>query len=109
MKRPRVLWSAVAGAVLAAAVAAIYLGIIAAEGEGELGSGRVLLVAGAFAAAALALGIAAWPVRFRLPLLVGAALLLMALTVLGAASIGVVLLPAAVLAWVAAARVARRR
>jgi hypothetical protein len=33
----------------------------------------------------------------------------MALTVLGAASIGVLLLPAAVLAWVAAAGVARRR
>jgi hypothetical protein len=109
VEAPRILWSAVAAAAVAAAVDALYVAIIASEGEGELGTPIVVLVAGLLGAAAVTLAVASRPVRLRRPLLVGAALVLAILTVLGIASIGVLVLPAAVLAWVAAARVLRRR
>jgi hypothetical protein len=104
VQRPRVIWSALLAAVLAAAVDGIYLAIIASEGEGQLTSLAVLVIAAALGAAALALGVAARPAPFRFPLLVGSAAVLAVLTVLGAASIGVLLLPAAVLAWIAVVR-----
>lgn len=101
------IWSAVAAAVLAASVDAVYLTIIASEGELE--SVLVLAFASSLALAALALAVASRPVAFRLPLLVGAAVVLVIFTVLGAASLGLFLLPAAVLAVVAAARAPRLR
>lgn len=109
MEAPRILWSAVGAAAVAAAVDALYLALVASEGEGELGTPVVLLVAGLLGAAAGTLAVASRPVRHRGPLLVGAALVLATLTVLGIASIGVLLLPAAVLASVASARVLWRR
>jgi hypothetical protein len=109
VEAPRILWSAVAAAAVAVAVDALYVAIIASEGEGELGTPIVVLVAGLLGAAAVTLAVASRPVRLRGPLLVAAALVLAILTVLGIASIGVLVLPGAVLAWVAAARVLRRR
>lgn len=109
MERPRILWSAVAAAVVAVAVDAVYLTIIASEGEGELGSALVLGIAASLGLAAAALAVAARPVPFRQPLLAGAALVLAVFTVLGAASIGLFLLPAAVLASFAAVRAPRLR
>jgi hypothetical protein len=46
--------AAVGGGILLAGVDAVYLVIVASEGEGELGSARVLFVAGSLACAALA-------------------------------------------------------
>jgi hypothetical protein len=102
--QPRVVWSAVAAAVLASSVDALYLALIASQGDGELDSGRVLLVASSLGAAALVLALAARPVAGRKLLLIAATAVLVVWTILGAASIGVLLLPATVLAGVAAAR-----
>jgi hypothetical protein len=75
-KRTGILWTAVAGAIAAAAVDAIYLALIASEGEGQLASDRVLLVAGSIGAAAAALVIGARPVPGRKVLLLAATLVL---------------------------------
>jgi hypothetical protein len=105
VEAPRILWSAVTAAAFATAVAAFYLAIIASEGEGQLGSDRVFLVAASIGAAAVALVIAARPVPGRRVLLFAATLILVVWTVLGALSIGILLLPATVLAAVAATAV----
>lgn len=107
MERTRILWGAVAAAVLAVAVDALYLSLLAAEGD--LGNAVAVGFAAALAAAAAVLGYAARPVPYRGALLAGAAVVLGAWTILGAASIGLFLLPAAVLASFAAVRAPRPR
>lgn len=99
-------WYALAAAAIALAVDALYLVIIANEGEGELTSGRVLFVAGCVAGAAVALtwGLALGP-RARALLFAAAAAILVVWTLLGAFSIGILLAPAAVFAVLAAAGV----
>jgi hypothetical protein len=109
LEQPRILWSAVIAALIAAAGDAVYVAIIISEGEGELREALVLGITGLLAVTALALAVAAWPVRFRVSLLVASATALAVLTVLGAASIGVFFLPAAILAGIAAAQAARAR
>lgn len=107
MEEPRILWSAAVAALIAVAGDAVYVAIIMSEGEGELREAVVLGIACLLAVTALALAVAAWPVRFRVPLLVASAVVLAVMTVLGAASIGVFFLPAAILAGIAAVRAAR--
>ena len=99
-------WYALAAAAIAVAVDALYLVIIANEGEGELTSGRVLFVAGCVAGAAVALtwGLVLGP-RARALLFAAAAAMLVVWTLLGAFSIGILLAPAAVFAVLATATV----
>ena len=96
-------WQPLTAAAAALVVDALYLAIIWHEGEGELTSGRVLFVSGCLAAAAVALafGLFAAP-KVRAGLFAGAAGLLGAWVILGAFSIGLLLVPAAVLAAFAA-------
>ena len=85
---------------------ALYLAIIQSEGEGELTSGRVLFVAACVGGAALALISAQFLApRGRAVLLTAAAAMLGAWAVLGSFSIGLLLVPAAVLAGFAAGHV----
>ena len=85
---------------------ALYLAIIQSEGEGELTSGRVLFVAACVGGAALALISAQFlPSRGRAVLLTAAAAMLGVWAVLGSFSIGLLLVPAAVLAGFAAGHV----
>lgn len=102
----RTLWPAPAAAVAAALVDGLYLWLIAAEGEGQLTSGRVLFVATSLGAAALALaaGVRARRPRSRAVAFGAAGATLAVWTVLGAFSIGILLLPAAILAILAADR-----
>ena len=95
-------WQALIAAAIALAVDALYLVIIWGEGEGELTSGRVLLVAACLAAAAVALicGLLT-DGRTRGILFAAAAGMLVVLTFLGAFSIGLLLAPAAVFAVLA--------
>lgn len=96
-------WQALAAAGIALAVDALYLAIIQSEGEGELTSGRVLFVAACVGGAALALISAVFLApRARAIVLTAAAAMLGVWAVLGSFSIGLLLVPAAVLAAVAA-------
>jgi hypothetical protein len=99
-------WQAIIAAAIALGVDVLYLVIIWQEGEGELTSGRVLFVAGCVAGAAAAL---VWALalegRTRATLLTAAAAMLVAWTLLGALSIGLLLAPAAVFAVLAASAV----
>ena len=87
----------------------VYLLIIHGEGEGELTRSRVIFVAasiGAAAALAFAGALTSKPL-LRFALLAFAALLLLAYTLLGAMSIGVLLLVPTVLALRSAAHAAK--
>ena len=96
-------WQALCAAGIALAVDALYLSIIQGEGEGELTSGRVLFVAACVAGAALALVSALFLApRARGILLTAAAAMLGVWAVLGSFSIGLLLVPAAILAAFAA-------
>lgn len=96
-------WQALIAAGIALAVDALYLAIIQSEGEGELTSGRVLFVAACVGGAALALASAPFLApRARAILLTAAASLLGVWAVLGSFSIGLLLVPAAILAALAA-------
>ena len=98
-------WQALSAAGIALAVDALYIAIIQSEGEGELTSSRVLFVAACLGGAGLAL-ISAQFVgpKARAILLTGAAAMLGAWTVL-TFSIGLLLVPAAILAGYAARQV----
>ena len=92
-------WQALGAAGIALTVDALYLAIIQSEGEGELTSGRVLFVAACVGSAALALISAQFLApRGRAVLLTAAAAMLGVWAVLGSFSIGLLLVPAAVLA-----------
>ena len=99
-------WQALGAAGIALTVDALYLAIIQSEGEGELTSGRVLFVAACVGGAALALisGQFLAP-RGRAVFLTAAAAMLGVWAVLGSFSIGLLLVPAAVLAGFAAGHV----
>jgi hypothetical protein len=95
-------WQALSAAGIALAVDALYVAIIRSEGERELTSGRVLFVAACLGGAGLALVSAQFVgPRARAILLTGAAAMLGTWTVL-TFSIGLLLVPAAVLAAYAA-------
>jgi hypothetical protein len=98
-------WQALSAAGIALAVDVLYIAIIQSEGEGELTSGRVLFVAACLGGAGLAL-ISAQFVgpKARAILVAGAAAMLAAWTVL-TFSIGLLLVPAAILAGYAAGQV----
>jgi hypothetical protein len=102
----RFLPSAAVAALGALLADGAYLLLIASEEQGQLGSARVLFVAGSIGGAALVLAWAAW----ARPSLLGAGLLgaaagtLFVWMMLGAMSIGILLVPATVLAVVAASR-----
>jgi hypothetical protein len=98
-------WQALCAAGIAIAVDALYIAIIQNEGEGELTSGRVLFVAACVGGAAVALvcGLFLQP-RARAIALTGATAMLGVWAVLGSFSIGLLLVPAAALAAVAAGR-----
>lgn len=96
-------WQALSAAGIAVAVDAFYLAIIQGEGEGELTSARVLFVAACVGGAALALVSALFLApRARAILLTAAAAMLGVWAVLGSFSIGLLLVPAAILAAFAA-------
>ena len=96
-------WQALTAAGIALAVDALYLAIIQSEGEGELTSGRVLFVAACVGGAALALVSALFLApRARAILFTAAAAMLGVWAVLGSFSIGLLLVPAALLAAFAA-------
>lgn len=99
-------WQAVAAAGLAVVVAALYLVVIWRQDDEDITSGRVLFVAGCLGAAALALvlGTQSGP-RARAGLFAAATALLVAWTLLGALSIGLLIAPAAALAGLATAGV----
>jgi hypothetical protein len=98
-------WQALSAAGIALAVDALYIAIIQSEGEGELTSGRVLFVAACLGGAGLALVSAQFVgPKARAILLTGAAAMLGAWTVL-TFSIGLLLVPAAILAAYAAGQV----
>ena len=100
-------WQALSAAGIAVAVDALYLAIIQSEGEGELTSGRVLFVAACVGGAALALVSALFLApRVRAILLTAAAAMLGVWAVLGSFSIGLLLVPATVLAAFAAGNAA---
>jgi hypothetical protein len=96
-------WQALVAAAIALAVDALYLIILWGEGEGELTSARVLFVATCVAGAA---GFLVWGVtrrgRARAILFASAAAMLVAWSLIGALSIGILLAPGAVLAVFAA-------
>jgi len=99
-------WQALSAAGIALTVDALYLAIIQSEGEGELTSGRVLFVAACVGGAALALISAQFLApRGRAVFLTAAAAMLGVWAVLGSFSIGLLLVPAAVLAGFAAGHV----
>jgi hypothetical protein len=105
-RAPAGWWQALSAAGVALVVDALYLVIIWGEGEGELTSGRVLFVAGCLAAAALALmlGLSFGP-RARAVLFTAATATLAVWAVLGAFSIGLLLVPAVLLAALATGKV----
>lgn len=100
------LWPAAIAAALTLAVDGVYLAVIASEGEGQLTSSRVVFVAASLAATAGALlaALATERALVRAALLCLAAATLLTWTVLGALSIGILVLPAAVAAAAAAVR-----
>lgn len=96
-------WQALSAAGIALAVDALYIAIIQSEGEGELTSGRVLFVAACVAGAAIALVSAQFLApRARAIVLTGAAAMLAVWAALGSFSIGLLLVPAAIFAGLAA-------
>jgi hypothetical protein len=96
-------WQALSAAGIALAVDALYIAIIQSEGEGELTSGRVLFVAACVGGAAIALVSAQFLApRARAIVLAGAAAMLAVWAVLGSFSIGLLLVPAAIFAGLAA-------
>lgn len=96
-------WQALSAAGIALAVDALYIAIIQSEGEGELSSSRVLFVAACVAGAAIALISAQFLApRPRAIVLTGAAAMLAVWAVLGSFSIGLLLVPAAIFAGLAA-------
>jgi hypothetical protein len=98
-------WQALCAAGIALAVDALYLAIIQSEEEGELTSGRVLFVAACVGGAAVALISAQFLApRWQAILLTAAAAMLGVWAVLGSFSIGLLLVPAAVLAGLAAGK-----
>lgn len=100
-------WQALVAAAIALGVDALYIAIIQSEGEGELRSGRVLFVAACVGAAALALVSAQFLApRWRAILLTASAAMLGVWAVLGSFSIGLLLVPAAVFAGLAAGHAA---
>ena len=96
-------WQALSAAGIAFAVDALYIAIIQSEGEGELTSGRVLFVAACVGGAAIALVSTHFLApRARAIVLTGAAAMLAVWAVLGSFSIGLLLVPAAIFAGLAA-------
>ena len=99
-------WQALCAAGIALAVDALYLAIIQSEGEGELTSSRVLFVAACVGGAAVALIAALFLTpRAKAIVLTAAAAMLAVWAVLGSFSIGLLLVPAAILAGFAAGHV----
>jgi hypothetical protein len=99
-------WQALSAAGIALAVDGLYLAIIQNEGEGELTSGRVLFAAACVGGAALALVCALFlRPKAQAILLTAAAAMLGVWAVLGSFSIGLLLVPPAVLAGYAAGKV----
>jgi len=99
-------WQALCAAGIALAVDALYLAIIQSEGEGELTSSRVLFVAACVGGAAVALIAALFLTpRAKAIVLTAAAAMLGVWAVLGSFSIGLLLVPAAILAGFAAGHV----
>lgn len=88
--RVRPDWTALVAGLLTVAMDAVYVSVIGAEGEGDLGRPRVQVIAASLAlAAGLALG--AWAVqapRLRLGLLAFATFTMLAWGLLGMFSIG---------------------
>lgn len=96
-------WQALVAAAIALAVDALYLLILWGEGEGEITSARGVFVASCVAGAAVLLvGGVAQHGRTRAILFAAAAAILVAWTLLGVFSIGILLAPGAVLAVLAA-------
>ncbi len=97
---------ALAPAALALGAAAVYIAVISSQDDRGVGDGRVLLVALSLCAAAVAEVLAA-VVRSgpaRTALASAGAFTLLVWTILGAASIGILVLPSAVLALVVTGR-----
>ncbi len=95
-------------AVLTLAVDALYIEILLREGEGDLDGARARFVATAIGAAALCTALGSIPAReaLRLLLLSAGGFGLLALALLGAASLGMLLLIPAILALSSASRLA---
>jgi hypothetical protein len=111
LRNPPSGWfAALLGAVGALAVAGIYLWTINGEGEDQLGSSRVIFIASCIVAAAALAAIGAFVRNLWASLLLRglAAFMLVLLTVLGAASIGIALLLPAILALRSAAESASK-
>lgn len=104
----RVSWQPLTAAANALAVEALYAAILSSEGEGELTQGRTMLVSACLIGAAVGLcgGLVAGP-KARAALYSAAAAFLAAWAVLGSFSIGLLLVPAAVLAWISASEALR--
>ena len=102
----RVVWPGVLAAAIAAVDLVVYLALVPND---EVHGRRVVVVAAQIAgaaAAALAGSLAGRP-AIRLALLTAAATMLFGWSLLGVFSIGMLLLPAAVLAWVGATQAGR--
>jgi hypothetical protein len=93
----------VAGGLLAAGWDALYLGVLWQEGEGDLGEARVRFLAASIAAAAVVLLLSSalpWGI-IRAGGLAACAAALFGFAIIASLSLGIFLLPAAVLAFVA--------
>jgi hypothetical protein len=106
----RTEWLATAAAALALLVDVLYLLIIHSQGDEDFRTARVGFVAGCIAAAALVLvlGSITTP-KVQAGLFAAATALLAAWALVGIFSIGLLLVPAAVMAGLAAGGVATRR
>ena len=100
----------IAGGALALAVFGFYVGILVSEGEGDLTRPAAQFLAAVLAASGLVL-LGAWSLsspRVRYGALQTSAWVLSAWAILGSFSIGLLLVPSAILAWLAALAEGRR-
>jgi hypothetical protein len=98
------------GGALALAVFGFYIAILSSEGEGELTRPAAQFLAAVLAASGLVL-LGAWSLsssRVRYGTLQTSAWVLSAWAILGSFSIGMLLVPSAILAWLAALAEGRR-
>jgi hypothetical protein len=103
-----VRWSDACAVVATLVAGAVYVGVVAAQGD-AIRRVHVIVTATVLAAAlTAALGMLARDSRLRLVLFGWTALTMIAWALLGSASVGPVFVPAAVLAFVAARRGAAR-
>ena len=108
--RARTALPAIVGGTLALGVVAFYVAILAGEGEGDLRRSRPLFLVTLLGLSGLVL-LFAWSAsspRVRYGALLTAALVLSGWAILGSLSIGILLVPSAVLAWLAALAERRR-